>query len=263
MASWRLLMCCALALAAVAWSCGGTTMCEGPGCLSGTGGGSSGTGGSTGGTDCMTACTAKAVDCGAPVNGTAQFCQPWCAKNPTDAQVSCLQASSCAALMGTAPCGVNPNGSGGGSGGQGGGSSGTGGGGGATGGAGGGSAFGCAGATCKSSGSCCSQAPYCSPDSSACTLQCKANGQSCFFDSECCNLGCDRNTDTCASCKPPGAACGNQNDNLPCCSGSCVNQKCSQCRGPGEICIVNADCCADSYCNSGKCFRRLRDGGIP
>ncbi len=267
-----------LAVVLLMVSCGGADPCATGACMSmSAGGGSGGSSASAGGVggvgggaasaDCLGPCTTKAQDCGAPPMGAAQFCSAWCQKSPTAAQVSCLQSSSCLALMDPAPCGVSGSAGGGGSGGTGGGGSGSAGSGGHAGGSAGGTAGGgpyaCAGKTCKSSSVCCGQASYCSPDSSACALQCKSNGASCFFDSECCNLGCDRTNDTCASCKPGGSACGNQNNNLPCCSGSCVNNQCASCKGPGEICLVNADCCSSSYCNSGKCFRRLADGGIP
>ena len=50
-----------------------------------------------------------------------------------------------------------------------------------------------------------------------------------------------------------------------CCSGVCDGTKCvvGACAPDNAPCTNNTDCCGDSYCNSGKCFRRLKDGGIP
>ncbi|MBL8954652.1 MAG: hypothetical protein JNK82_27995 [Myxococcaceae bacterium] len=263
-----------LTMLLVVMACSGSMMPGGTGGGTGnTSGGSGGSGGTAGGgmqmtVDCLTPCVARASSCGAPAAQAQQVCAGLCASDPTEAQIDCLETSSCQALSQPNPCGLGGAAGGGGS--AGGGSGSAGGSGAAGGRAGGSGAAGggmnplsCAGATCKSSGACCTQYPYCSPNASACTVQCKANAADCFFDSDCCSQACNRSTNKCVTCKGSGAACGGGNNDVACCSGSCANNQCASCAGPGEICVVNADCCGNQYCNSGKCFARLRDGGIP
>lgn len=253
---------------------GGGGASIGGGLSAGTGGGFFSVGGGTAGgqlstgggvaPDCLSGCTIKAQSCGAPQAGAAQYCNGWCMRNPTPAQIQCLQTLACSELMTTSPCGVSPVGGGSPGGGSSGGGTGGGRAGGASGGAGGGSVLACAGQSCSSGSACCSRFPHCSPDSSACTVACKPNGQSCFFDSDCCNGGCDRATNTCTSCLGKGSTCGN-GATIGCCNASCTNQRCASCGGAYEICTVNADCCAGLYCNvpERRCFRRLADGGVP
>ncbi|NUP07071.1 MAG: hypothetical protein HOW73_13535 [Polyangiaceae bacterium] len=77
------------------------------------GGNGSGEGGSTA-PDCMTVCTEKAVECGAPSQeAAAEQCDDMiCSKSPSSAQLSCVESSGCQALMDpAAACGIGEGGS--------------------------------------------------------------------------------------------------------------------------------------------------------
>lgn len=250
--------------------CAGAQSCQRGACalLNSTGGGqaSGGNGGGGAPVDCATRCLNKAMNCGAPTPQAQSACSRICAANPTQGQVLCLESSPCQVLTGPNPCGISTGGTGGGSASGGGASGGGSSGGGTTGGgsSGGNGQLACAGESCQTDNACCSGAPHCVAAVSQCGLPCKADGASCFFDSECCNNGCDRVSNTCASCLSMGATCSSART-IGCCNGQCTNGRCANCRGPTEPCLVQADCCANAYCNMNarKCFGRTRDGGIP
>lgn len=85
-----------LAVGAVVVACSSTN---------GDGDGDSGDGGGTrtgdpvvSASDCEDACLAKASECGAPAGGAESQCGAICGRSPTESQVACLSARSCAEL---------------------------------------------------------------------------------------------------------------------------------------------------------------------